>query len=230
MRTLFAMFATLLFSCVSPAQTRQTRTGSRSASAADRLGLTCAQVLAMSSTDWVARFEKEKGSNGSETIAAIDAYGRCYDERTDRLAALLARRRIGPPRSALADFAGFEDAVDVFTKKAIADAQTTPSETRVAYADLYEKEFRYEFYREYEQKNLQPRLTPEEDIEFTKAKNRFGELIGVLPDEKAHQVHAAFGEIVGVHQISMAIKLALYQYAIFILEPPTEEPFAPPPF
>jgi hypothetical protein len=149
---------------------------------------------------------------------------------SDRLAALLARKRAGPPRNALADFAGFEDAVKAFTQTAIADAQTPPDATKIAYANLYEKEFRYEFYREYAQKNLQPPLTPDEDLHFTKAKNRFGELIGVLPDAKAHQVHSAFGEIVGVHQISMAIKFALYRYAIFILEPPTEKPFAPPPF
>lgn len=229
MKALAATIAVLIFSCVSPAQTRLTRSA-RSASAADRSGLTCAQILAMPSTDWVAKFQKEKGSTAQETIEAIDAYGKCYDERTDHLAALLARRRIGPRNNATADFAGFEEAVNAFTKTAIADAQTHPSDTRIAYAHLYQKQFRYEFYREYEQKDLQPRLTPQEDVDFTKAKNRFGELIGVLPDAKAHQVHAAFGEIVGAHQISMAVKLAVYQYAIFILEPPTEKPFAPPPF
>lgn len=212
------------------AQTRQPRETRHPASAGDRLGLTCPQILTMSSTDWVAKFQKEKGSNPAETIEAIDAYGKCYDERTDHLAALLVRRRTGPPKSALADFAGFQDAVKAFTQTSIADAQTPPDATRIAYARLYGRQFRYEFYREYEQKNLQPALTADENLQFTKAKNRFGELIGMLPDAKAHQVHAAFGEIVGLHQISMTIRFALYQYAIFVLEPPSEKPFAPPPF
>lgn len=226
----FVGILAMLFSCASFGQTRGRPAAHGSPRAEDRLGVTCAQVLAMSSTDWVAKFQKEKGSSAQDTLDAIDAYGTCYDERTDRLAALLARRRIGPRQNAAADFAGFEDAVSAFTKTAIADAETRPSETRIAYAHLYQKQFRYEFYREYEQRDLQPRLTPQEDVGFTKAKNRFGELIGVLPDAKAHQVHAAFGEIVGVHQISMAVKLAVYRYAIFILEPPAEKPFAPPPF
>jgi hypothetical protein len=224
------LLAFLLSVQASTAQTLHPRERHAAAPASDRLGLTCSQILAMSSTDWVAKFQKEKGALPQETIQAIDAYGKCYDERTDRLAALLARKRAGPPRNALADFAGFEDAVKAFTQTAIADAQTPPDATKIGYANLYEKQFRYEFYREYAQKNLQPPLTPDEDLQFTKAKNRFGELIGVLPDAKAHQVHAAFGEIVGVHQISMAIKFALYRYAIFILEPPTQKPFAPPPF
>lgn len=214
----------------SSAQTQRERRATASLPAAERLGPTCEQILAMSSTGWVAKFQKEKGPAPQATTEAIDVYGKCYDERTDRLAELLARKRAGPTKNAAADFAGFEDAVSAFTKAAIADAQTAPSETKIAYARLYEKQFRYEVYREYEQKNLQPRLTPEENVDFTKAKNRFGELVGVLPDAKAHQVHAAFGEIVGVHQISMAIKLAVYRYAIFVLEPPTEKPFAPPPF
>jgi hypothetical protein len=230
MKTFAVALTVLLFSPASLAQARHTRPARGSASAADGLGRTCPEILAMSSTDWVATFQKEKGMGRQETIAAIDVYGKCYDERTDRIAALLARKRAGPSRSALADFAGFEEAVKTFTKTAIADAQPTPSDTRVAYAHLYAKQFRYELYREYERKNMQPRLTPQEDIEFTKAKNRFGELIGVLPDAKAHQVHAAFGEIVGAHQISMMIKFAVYRYAIFVLEPPSEKPFAPPPF
>jgi hypothetical protein len=184
----------------------------------------------MSSTDWVAKFQKARGTTPQETMRAIAAYGKCYDQRTERVVVLLARKHAGPSRNALANFAGFEDAVKAFTATAIAGAQTPPDATTIAYAGLYQKQFRYEFYREYEQKNLHPPLTPDEGLQFTRAKNRFGELIGVLPDAKMHQVHVAFGEIVGVYEISMAMKLAVYRYAIFILEPPSEKPFAPPPF
>lgn len=230
MKLFATALAVLIVVGASHAQTRHPREQQLATSAADRLGLTCSQILAMSSTDWVAKFEKQKGTTPEQTIRGIEVYEQCYEDRTDRIAALLTRKHGGPPKSALADFGGFEDALKAFTQTAIADAQTPPDATKVAYAHLYAKQFPYEFYREYEQKDLHPPLTPDEDLEFTKAKNRFGELIGVLPEAKAHQVHAAFGEMVGVHQISMAIKFAVYRYAIFILEPPTEKPFAPPPF
>ncbi|MGH9732958.1 MAG: hypothetical protein ACRD8A_00020 [Candidatus Acidiferrales bacterium] len=200
------------------------------ASSADRLGLTCPQILAMSSRDWVTKFQGEAGSSPEQTIRGVDVYGKCYEERTDRIASLLTHKRAGPPKNALTDFAGFEDAVKAFTRTAIADAETPPDATKISYAHLYQKQFRYEFYREYQQKDLHPPLTPDEGLEFTKAKNRFGELIGVLPDAKAHQVHAAFGEMVGIHQISMAMKFAVYRYAISILESPSDKPFAPPLF
>jgi hypothetical protein len=230
MRISTVLFVPLFLMQASPAQTRHPRGKPTPSVAAERLGLTCAEILAMSSTDWVAKFDKDKGSIPQGTERATAAYGTCYTERTDRLVVALTRKRAGPPKSARADFAGFEDAVKGFTKTAIADAQPAPDGAKIAYVDLYEKQFLYEFYREYEDKNLHPTLTPAESDQFTKAKNRFGELLGLLPDAKAHQVHAAFGEIVGTHQVSMAIKLALYRYAIFTLEPPTEKPFAPPPF
>jgi hypothetical protein len=225
-----ALFASLLLTYGSPAQTHHASAKRVPSPAADRLGLTCSQILAMTSTGWVAKFKKENDSAPGSTARAAAVYGHCYDERTDRLAAQITRKRAGPPKSARANFLGFEDAVSAFTKTAVADAQPAPNTGKVAYIDLYAKQFRYEFYREYEEKNLQPPLSPAEDLQFTKAKNRFGELLGLLPDAKAHQVHAAFGEIVGLHPVSMANKLAVYRYAIFILEPPSGKPFASPPF
>lgn len=232
MRILVAIFFAAVLPASLPAQTRRRRATPRASSAAaDRLGLTCPQILAMSSTDWVAKFDKDKGAAPQSSERAIAAYGKCYDERTERLAELLARRRAGPPKRALSDFLSFEDAVKNFTQTAVAEEQSPADPVKLACIGLYEKQFRYDFYRQYQQKNLNPPLSPDQDLQFTKAKNRFGELIGLLPSAEAHQVHEAFGEIVGTHEMSMAMKLALYKYAIFILEPPPpEKPFAPPPF
>jgi hypothetical protein len=204
--------------------------GSATSGAADRLGLTCAQVLQMSSTDWVARFNKDKPAIADGTARAIAAYGKCYDARTDALAASLARKHEAPPQSARTNLSGFEGALKQFVLRAMADAQPAPDETRAAYIVLYEKQFRDEFYRSYAEKNPDPALSPDENAQYSKAKNRFGELLGMLPEDKAREVHEAFGEIVGTHEVSMPMKLALYRYAIFILEPPSRKPFAPPPF
>ncbi|HYA89679.1 MAG TPA: hypothetical protein VEF54_02525, partial [archaeon] len=65
---------------------------------------------------------------------------------------------------------------------------------------------------------------------LTKAKNHFGELFGMLPDEKIHEVHAAFGKVLAATEENNETKLAVYRYAIFVLEPPSAQPYSPPPF
>jgi hypothetical protein len=214
----------------SSAQTKTPERPAASSATADRLGLSCAHILQMSSTDWVDRFNKEKDGTPESAARAIAAYGRCYDARTDGLASALAKKGDGPRKNARANFLGFESALRGFMAKALADAQPAPDTTKIAYIHLYEKEFRYEFYQGYAEKNLNPALTPEEDYQFGRAKNRFGELLGLLPEDKAREVHEAFGEVVGTHEVSLPRKLALYRYAILVLEPPSETPFAPPPF
>jgi len=210
------------------AQTRPPRKPAAASTAADRLGMACPQILAMTSTEWVAKFEQQKGSGPDSVKRATAAYGVCYDLRTKELAASLARRRKGPLKAARTDFDGLQTAVEHFTTTALADLEKPADPAKIAYITLYQKQFRYEFYHAYETSD--PPLTADENDRFGKAKNRFGELLGLQPEDKAHQVHAAFGEIVGIHHASQRMKLDLYCYAIFILEPPTEKPFGPPPF
>lgn len=226
MKNIAAIVAWLLFACASPAQTKSPQKAATAA--ADRLGMTCAQILQMTSVDWVAKFTEKSGPDTAARAAAV--YGKCYDARTDGLAATLAKKGAGPHKKARADFLGFESDVKAFTAKAIADVQPSPNAAKAAYINLYEKQFRYDFYRSYQEKDPNPQLTPEENDQFGKAKNRFGELLGLLPEDQSHEVHEAFGDIVGPHSVSLSMKLALYRYVIFILEPPTEKPFAPPPF
>lgn len=190
--------------------------------------MTCAQILQISSVDWVSKFTDKNGPDSA--ARAITAYGKCYDARTDGLAATLAKKGAGPQKKARTDFLEFETAVKAFTAKALADVQPSPDAAKVAYVNLYEKQFRYDFYRSYQEKDPNPQLTPDENDQFGKAKNRFGELLGLLPEDKSHEVHEAFGDIVGPHPVTLPMKLVLYRYAIFILEPPTEKPFAAAPF
>jgi len=197
---------------------------------ADRLGMTCAQILEITSTDWTSKFTQQKGSTPENSLRAISAYGKCYDARTDSLAAALAKKGTGPTKKARADFTQFEAAIKAFTTKAVANAQPPPDAVRGAYVNLYEKQFRREFYSEYEQKSLNRPLTPDESDEYRKAKNRFGELIGLLPQDKGHELHESFGDVLGSLELGLPMNLALYRYAIFILEPPSEKPFGPPPF
>jgi len=237
----------------------------------DALEFPCAKVLAMPSSGYIAQIVAIDDSNVDGQLRGIRRYGACYDARTDALAASLARSGKGPTKTARADFAAFESALKDFTAKAFADALPQPVNQKEAYAGLYEKQFRYESYKEYEAKSVkaakpaapsakppasaaaappaatgaaaptsagpagattttaQERARSDADP-VTQAKNRFGKLLEVLPDDKMHELHRAFGDVIGPHQISEATRLAVYRYAIFLLEPPSATPSYQPPF
>ena len=241
------------------------------------LELPCAKILAMPSSDYIAQIVAIDDSNVDGQLRGIRRYGACYDGRTDALAASLARRGKGPAKAARADFAAFESALKDFTAKAFADTPPQPVSQKAAYAGLYEKQFRYEFYKEYEAKivktvkpapsavkppapasstttsaaqpsaatgpatsnvtasaakgatTAQERARSDADP-VTLAKNRFGKLLEVLADDKMHELHRAFGDVIGPHQISEATRLAVYRYAIFLLGAPSATPPSEPPF
>jgi hypothetical protein len=228
----------------------------------DFRGLTCAQILQMGSSDWVAKSADGNDSAADAKLRAIASYGRCFDARTDQLAAALAKSGKGPSRAARDDFRDFEMAMKDFSAKAFAASGPPADAMKSAYAALYEKQFRYAFYRSYEQKILKPQPHPspatpaanttgapaapqsasassapaptakeQPDIDpFAQAKNHFGELLDALPDDQMHELHAAFGKILGPHATTNEARLAVYRYAIFLLEPPSAAPFSPPPF
>ncbi len=245
-----------------PAGLAQTKAPKARAAAPDRdqLGMTCAQILAMSSTDWVAQFNekaKDAAPEPQKTLRAIAVYGKCYDARTDHLAASLAKSGAGPLMGARGNLRDLQQALDAFTAKALAASDPPADAVKTANAQLYEKQFRYEFYQSYEKspvaKTASAAPAPAAGTSFTsppappsspasansapgaanpvtQAKNHFGELLDALPEDKEHQLHAAFGDIVGGIQMSEATRLEIYRYAIFLLEPPSATPFAPPPF
>jgi hypothetical protein len=241
------------------------------------LELPCAKILAMPSSDYIAQVVAIDDSHVDGQLRGIRKYGACYDAGTEALAASLARRGKGPDKAARADFAAFESALKDFTAKALADAPPQPASPKDAYASLYEKQFRYEFYQEYETKTIRstkptvpaaksslpaaktatpaasravpqtpgsaegaksaspPPSTAEERARsdadpVTQAKNRFGKLLDALPDDQMHELHGAFGEVIGPHAMSETTRAAVYRYAIFLLEPRSATPFAPPPF
>jgi hypothetical protein len=145
------MLATLLLAALAlSAQQKGPPSTSRPAAAnADRLGMTCTQILALSSTDWLAKYGAVKGSDAPQTIRALGAYGKCYDERTNELAASLGKSGKGPLMGALGNFRNLEQALQTFTKAALADSDPPADALKGAYAALYEKQFRYEFYESY---------------------------------------------------------------------------------
>jgi hypothetical protein len=225
---------------------------------ADRLGMTCTQILKMSSTQWIAHFsETTKADLATSTVRAAPAYGACYQARTEDLGRALLTSGKGPPKAARTDFAAFEAALKNFTAKALVDAEPPADPPKQALAALYQNQFRYEFYREYEEKNVkvpgatktpspgssstpaeknaQPALAspsspPSDTDQMTRAKNRFGELLGALPDAKLHELHGAFGEVLGLHTLGEPMRFAVYRYAIFLLEPSKGDSSYPPPF
>jgi hypothetical protein len=45
-----------------------------------------------------------------------------------------------------------------------------------------------------------------------------------------YSLHAAFGEVLSRNAVGATIQLSIYRYVIFLLAPPSDQPFAPPPF
>jgi hypothetical protein len=217
---------------LAPAGFAQAKPVQTKAADPDRLGLTCAQILQMTSTGWVAHFAEKTGNAAPQTaVRAITPYGKCYEARTNQLAASLGKSGRAPLMGALGNFRDFQKALDNFTAKALDATDKPPGTQEAAYAALYEKQFRYEFYQRYEQRITGGRpLTAEESAEYSKAKNRFGEFLGLLPEAKAHIVHAAFSQIFDPGPVSDVTKLELYRFAISVLESPKDTPFSPPPF
>jgi hypothetical protein len=232
MRVSAIIVATLIFM---PRCSAQTKITPHNPVDPDRLGQSCAQILKMSSNDWIAYFEGKSdpavSNDDGGVVRAIAAYGRCYEERTNRLAAALKTSGKGPLMGANGNFRDFQKALDDFTAKALAATNNPSGSQKAAYATLYEKQFRYQFYQSYAQKDLLSRpLTPEESDAYAKAKNHFGEVIGLLPDETLHPVHAAFRQIFDAGPVSDVTKLELYRFAIFLLSPAKDKPFSAPPF
>ena len=54
------------------------------------------------------------------------------------------------------NFGDFDHALNDFTAKALAATDPPADAQKKAYAALYAKQFRYDFYREYQQKNFNP--------------------------------------------------------------------------
>ncbi len=248
-------------------------TNQKQATASDQLGMSCSQILQMTSTDWVARFngktdQTKNASSGAvdpasetskpnaeppdaqTTLRAIAAYGKCYDARTDRLAASLGKSGKGPLMGVRGNFRDFETALKNFTAQAFGVAQPPADAVKTAYAALYEKQFRYAFYQSYEQKPVKQPPPATKDAPaapadaattsktgstritdpMTLAKNRFGDFLAALSEDKRHEIHAAFGEIFEKGSVGEQWKVEVYRYAIFVLESPKDTPFSAPPF
>jgi hypothetical protein len=232
MKLFCALLISLVLASVSFAQAKPAQT---KVADADRLGLSCTQVLQMTSTAWVAHFAEKAGTSNNAAspvaVRAITGYEKCYDARTSQVAASLGKSGRSPLMGALGNFRDFQKALDDFTAKALAATNKQPGMQEAAYAALYEKQFRYEFYQKYALRLSENRpLTAEEAAEYSKAKNRFGEFLGLLPEDQAHVIHAAFSHIFDSGPVSDVTKLELYRFAISVLESPKDKPFSPAPF
>jgi hypothetical protein len=230
------------------------RPAQKQTATSDQLGMTCTQILQMSSTDWVAQFNGKvspgKNANAGATdrasetskpsaetpevratLRAIAAYGKCYDARTDRLAASLAKTGKGPLMGVRASFRDFEAALKDFTAISLGVAQPPDDAVKTAYAALYEKQFRYALYQSYEQKLVKQPPPAAKDTAvapadpaaagqkpsatritdpMTLAKNRFGDFLAALPEDKRREIHVAFGEIFDKGPIGEQWKVEVY--------------------
>jgi hypothetical protein len=190
----------------------------------------CSTVLQSSSADYITQYTAAHSSSQDDTLKAIDTYSKCYEARTNRLTAALNKSGKGPLMGANGNFRDFQGALKDFTTKTLADTVPPADALRTAYASLYALQFRYEFLERYAHPDPNAiTLTADQADEMSKAKNRFGELLGLLKTDQFHEVHSAFSDVLALVNNDVT-KLEVYRYGIFLLARPGEKPFAPPPF
>jgi hypothetical protein len=212
-----------------PAPKAQSGVGA-SHSGVTRGTLACSTVLQSSSADYIAQYATAHSTSQDDTLKAIDTYSKCYEARTNRLAASLNKSGKGPLMGANGNFRDFQAALKSFTTKSLADTTPPGDALRTAYASLYALQFRNEFLERYAHPDSNAStLSADQSDEMAKAKNRFGELLGLLKTDQFHEVHSSFSDLLAVVNNDVT-KLEVYRYGVFLLARPGEKAFAPPPF
>ena len=188
----------------------------------------------MSSNEWIEYYGKNTGTNAENSgfglLRSIDVYGKCFDARTEALAGALAKTRRGPNPAELAKFREFEAAVNNFMTLALAATDPPAGDQYPEYAALYEKQFRYAFYRSHRVGGQPEQPAPEVPDAIGEAKNEFGLRLDTLPRDKVRELHAAFSRIFDVGPMKDTTKLALYHFATFCHSRPMSPDTSPPPF
>jgi hypothetical protein len=119
-----------------------------------------------------------------------------------------------------------------FTTLALAASASGGTYDRIstAYATLYQKQFRYQFYMGYMHLN-QELLAVADPDQLNRAKERLGELISRQTGKQGENLQDAFDQFRTAAVEGCGIPaLNVYDYAITILQSPADPPFSKPPF
>jgi hypothetical protein len=190
----------------------------------------CNEVLKFPSLEFVKKYTQVHGQNTLETTNAIYQYSNCYDQALDSLRDKLNQQGSGPLMGATGQFRDFEMALNKFTTTALDLCSPEPSLKRVsdAYATLYQKQFRHQFYEHYLPKS---HVSPANPQAISAAKAKVDSLINHLPPQQAPPVRAAFDAYYQAAVTGLALSpLPVYQYAIMLMQSPAEKPYSVPPF
>ena len=122
------------------------------ATAQDATGPDCQKILIQKATAWVNSYSAKLGGSTLDIRKAIGIYGNCFDQRTARLYQQLIKSGHSPLMGAVGNLRDLEQAVAAFTKEALAATAGGGSYDTLssAYAFLYQKQFKYDFYKTYQ--------------------------------------------------------------------------------
>jgi hypothetical protein len=217
----------LLISLFAYAQSGQSQT-----SPADMLGMTCSQILAKGSSAWMNAYSGSKSDGTPWIEQGLAIFGDCYDKRTDDLAASLTKSGKGPLMGGLGNLQDMQTDLQNFTTQALAATASdgTYSRIRAAYAMLYQKQFRYLFYAGYMSPDTEVPVASDPQ-QLNQAKERLGELISQYKGKQGENLQDAFDTFRTSAIEGCGIpELQVYEYAISILQSPSDPPFSRPPF
>jgi hypothetical protein len=228
MKSNFLVLVSILcFSIFTSAQTPQSQPAD-----SDMLGMTCNQILAKSSSEWLDQFTKTKSDSTVWIERGLAVYGQCYDKRTDALAQSLAQKGTGPLMGGMGNLHDMQSTLAAFTSQALnaTSGGGTYDRVQAAFANLYQKQFTYMFYQKY--MNSDQPLPAESDPKLlNQAKERLGELTSQSKGEQEENLQDAFDQFrkAAVEECGLP-ELPLYLYAINIMQSPVDPPFSKPPF
>ncbi len=192
----------------------------------------CEQVLSTSSDKFIQQYGVQHGGTSYATQDAIKLYRDCYAGRINAISNSLDQSGRGPLMGANGDFHEMENALNVFTQKALAATAGGGSydALKAAYTYLYALQFRYDFYQQYVHPGKSMRDSDHDSV-VLQANAYLQSLIDKLPLSSREEVQSSFYDFeTAAVKGSGLSALKVYQYAISILQSPADKPYSPPPF
>ena len=190
----------------------------------------CEQVLKLSSSEFIKKYNSVHGNNTLETAKSIFQYSSCYDQYLDQFLDQLTKEGRHPLMGATDHFRDFQQALNNFTATALGLCGPYGSSKRLteAYAMLYQKQFRNLFYQQYMPKSEE---LPANAQATNAAKAKLDDILAHLPEKQQDPVKKAFAAYYQTAVTGLKLpQQPVFEYAIMLLQSPADKPYSPPPF
>jgi hypothetical protein len=188
----------------------------------------CAAILARSSSEWVETCASRGDDSPDAIEAALARYGECYDAATERAAERL--REVDPAAAdeVAACLPALRASLEGFSEYALGAALNRGTYSRIttARAALYEKQLPRLAYEA--RGPRRDAATPPERPAAARARLR--EILDAAPPRLRRDLEERFEKLRSAAASCRISPAPTDELAIYLLQSPSDPPFAPPPF